>query len=47
MEQSPSLEAKSPSANQEIPLILWNLKVYNRIHNGPPDWRIQNIYTFK
>jgi len=36
MEQSPSWEANSFSANQEIPHILWNQKVYHRIHKSPP-----------
>jgi hypothetical protein len=30
MDQSPSLEHISPSVIQEIPLILWNPKVYKR-----------------
>jgi len=36
MEQSPSLEANSSTGSQEIPLILWNLKVQYRIHNSHP-----------
>jgi hypothetical protein len=32
MEQSPSWEAKRSSAAQEIPRILWNAEVHNRIH---------------
>ena len=35
-EQSPSLEANWSAASQEIPHILWNLKVHYRIHKCPP-----------
>ena len=36
MEQSPSWNAKSCSASQEIPCFLWNLKVYYHHQNRPP-----------
>ena len=43
MEQSPSREANRFSAGQEIPHILWNLKVHHRFHKSPPPVPIQSV----
>jgi hypothetical protein len=35
VQQSPSSEVNSHPANQEIPLLLWNPKVYSGVHKNP------------
>ena len=36
MEQGPSWEASYFAAGQEIPRVLWNLKIPHRTHKRPP-----------
>ena len=45
VEQSPCSEAKSSSDNQEMPRILWNLKVDYRTQTSPPLVLIVNHMT--
>jgi len=42
MKQSPSWQTKRFAASQEIPRILWNLKVHYPSHNSPPPVPILN-----
>jgi hypothetical protein len=41
-EQRPSSEADRSSATQEIPCILWNLKVHHCIHNSQHETRVHS-----
>ena len=36
MKQSPSRKADSSLGSQEIPCILWNLKIHYDVQNNPP-----------
>ena len=52
MKQSPSCKADSSLGSQEIPRILWNLKIHYHAQNNPPtvsilgQINIVHIYSF-
>jgi len=42
IEQSPSREAKSHSASQEISCLLWKTNVHYHVHKSPQTWHIRH-----